>query len=131
MLFGKKKEVDPKPTWQEFAGPDQKQQVDPLLSDTGTDERKEWLDAVAAWEYIRDQRQNQQDIFTKMAQKVGPTPSPFVTSMGTREVPPNMMASLFPSKFYAAGAGPVDILAPEIESYEEWKRKQSNRFRTV
>ena len=51
--------------------------------------------------------------------------------MGTREAPQNMMASLFPSKFGAASAGPVDILSPEIESYEEWKRKQSNRFRTV
>ena len=124
MLFGKKKELGPRPDYQTFANRDD----DPNLSE---DEWRAWQAALADWEYIKGQQQNQQDIFTQMAQKVGETPSPFVTSMGTREVPPNMMASLFPSKFGAASAGPVDILAPDIESYEEWKRKQSNRFRTV
>ena len=120
MLFGKKKELGPKPTWQEFAGPDQ------LLQEN---ERQEWLAAISDWEYIKGQRQNQQDIFTKMGQNVGPVAPKFVTNMGTREAPQNMMASLFPSKFGMAGAGTIDPLSPEVESYFDWERKKQNMFR--
>ena len=83
------------------------------------------------WKEIKGQREEREGIYQRMAQKVGPTPAPFTTSMPKRETPPNMMTSLFPSKFYAAGAGPVDILAPEIESIDDLYRKKPNMFRMV
>ena len=119
-LFGNQKKVGPRPTWQEFAGSDQKLQEN---------ERQEWIDAISDWEYIKGQQQNQQDIFTKMGQNVGPVAPKFVTNMGTREAPQNMMASLFPSKFGMAGAGTIDPLSPEVESYFDWELKKQNMFR--
>jgi hypothetical protein len=57
-----------------------------------------------------------------MAQNVGPVAPAFTTSMGTREVPPQMAAT---------GMGPVDILAPEIESIDDLYRKRPNMFRMI
>ena len=123
-FFGNKAPLGPKPDYQKFAMLD----GDPDMTDK---EYAAWQQAVEDWEEKKGQIAERKSIFQKMAQKTGPTPTPFKTRMGTKEATPNMMASLFPSKFYAAGTGPVDILAPEVESIEDIYRKKPNMFRMV
>jgi hypothetical protein len=123
-FFGNQTPLGPKPDYQEFAMLD----GDPDMTDK---EYAAWQQAVEDWEEKKGQIAERKSIFQKMAQKVGPTPAPFKTRMGTREAPPNMMTSLFPSKFGPAGAGRVDILAPEVESIEDIYRKKPNMFRMV
>ena len=121
-FFGNQTPLGPKPKWEEFAGEDQILQAG---------EQAAWQQAMKDWEELKSNKDARDAMYSKMAQKVGPTPSPFETRMGIEEAPPNMMASLFPSKFYAAGAGPVDIIAPEVESIEDIYRKKPNMFRMV
>ena len=121
-FFGNQTPLGPKPKWEEFAGEDQILQAG---------EQAAWQQAMKDWEELKSNKDARDAMYSKMAQKVGPTPAPFTTSMPKRETPPNMMTSLFPSKFYAAGAGPVDILAPEIESIDDLYRKKPNMFRMV
>ena len=121
-LFGNKTQLGERPKWETFAGPDQKLQAG---------EQAVWQQAIRDWEEKKNQQAARQDIYTKMAQNVGEKAPAFTTSMPKRETPPNMMTSLFPSRFGVAGAGPVDILAPEVESIDDLYRKRPNMFRTV
>ena len=123
-FFGNKTPLGPKPDYQKFAMLD----GDPDMTDK---EYAAWQQAVEDWEERKGQIAERKSIFQKMAQKTGPTPREFKTRMGKKEATPNMMTSLFPSKFYAAGAGPVDIVAPEVGSIEDIYRKKPNMFRMV
>ena len=121
-LFGNKKPLDPKPDYNKFAMQDGNPSMNPQ-------EYKAWQDKLSAWEKIRGQREERDNIYKQMAQKTGDTPQVHRSKAGTREAPPNMMTSLFPSKFGVAGAAPVDILSPDIESVNDLYRKRPNMFR--
>lgn len=116
-LFGNKKPLAPKPDYNTFAMEDGDPSMNPQ-------EYKAWQDKLSAWEEIRGQREERNNIYKQMAQKTGDLAPAFTTSMGTREAPPNMMTSLFPQKM-----APVDILSPEIASIDDLYRKRPNIFR--
>ena len=116
-LFGNKKPLAPKPDYITFA----MEAGDPSMN---PQEYKAWQDKLSAWEEIRGQREERNNIYKQMAQKTGDLAPAFTTSMGTREAPPNMMTSLFPQKM-----APVDILSPEIASIDDLYRKRPNIFR--
>ena len=129
-FFGNQTPLGPRPKWETYDvhGPNLSDPPDGKLQE---DEDRAHKLVVIQWEELKSNKAARDTMYSKMAQKVGPTPAPFKTRMGTKEAPPNMMASLFPSKFYAAGAGPVDIVAPEVGSIEDIYRKKDNMFRMV
>jgi len=112
-LFGKQDPLGERPTWQEFdKNNDGKQQP---MEKIALDE------AVRQWEEQKSLLATRQATYQKMAQNVGPVAPAFTTSMGTREAP----------EFVAAGRGPVDILAPEVETIDDLYRKRPNMFRMI
>jgi len=88
-------------------------------------QRIDWNTANTNYERIRAARQKRQEAYTAMSQKVGPTPSPYKSRMGTREAPP------FFAQTAPVSRGPVDILAPEVETLDDIYRKRKNMFRMV
>ena len=80
---------------------------------------------MADWEEMKNLREQRQAMFQEMSQKVGPTPSPYKSRMGTREAPP------FFAQTAPVSRGPVDILAPEVETLDDIYRKRKNMFRMV
>ena len=77
--------------------------------------------AYERWASKEAEKKKRLAMYQEMSRTMGPTAPAFTTSMGTRDWEP----------FAAAGSAPVDILAPEVESYADWERKQPNMFRTV
>jgi len=127
-LFGNKKPLDPKPRWETYDvhGPEFIGGPDGNLQE---DENAAFQQALSDWREIKNTREDRDNIYKQMAQKTGDTAQVYRSKAGTREAPPNMMTSLFPSKFGVASAAPVDILSPEIESVNDLYRKRQNMFR--
>ena len=113
-LFGNQTPLGPRPDYQEYADKD----GDPLMSDK---EEAEWKMAMDQWEERKSLLATREATYQKMAQNVGDTPPAFTTSMPKREAP----------EFVAAGRGPVDILAPEVETIDDLYRKRPNMFRMI
>ena len=95
--------------------------TDPPDGELQDDEHSAWRDAVADWEEKKSLAATREATYQKMAQNVGDTPPAFTTRMPKREAP----------EFVAAGRGPVDILAPEVETIDDLYRKRPNMFRMI
>jgi len=119
-LFGNQVPLGERPKWETYDvhGVDMKGPPDGALQE---DEDKAHKLAVLQWEERKSLLATRQATYQKMAQNVGPVAPEFTTRMGTREAP----------EFVAAGRGPVDILAPEVESIDDLYRKRPNMFRMI